>query len=243
MIFASWTKIDEDKMNLDDKNVFQRFSYHVKERGFKNTFRWKIYQKVMSKFSNYYFDYKFGVETRTIVPLDRLKIMSENKSCGVDYWPTNYYLLKNVFSNLRLNFSESNFVDYGAGKGRAMLFASQYGFKKVKGIEFSRELSQICQRNIRTYLKKKKQFFDYQILNMDAVNYQVQNEDNVFYFYNPFTERVMENVLVNIDESLKKKKRDIALIYVNSDFSEYFQRRYRQTYFNDNILETRIFKN
>jgi SAM-dependent methyltransferase len=41
-----------------------------------------------------------------------------------------------------------NFVDVGAGKGRALLLASELPFRKIIGVELSAELSSMAQNNV-----------------------------------------------------------------------------------------------
>lgn len=40
------------------------------------------------------------------------------------------------------------FLDYGSGKGRALIMAAQYPFRRILGVEFSPQLSLIASQNI-----------------------------------------------------------------------------------------------
>jgi len=52
--------------------------------------------------------------------------------------------------------SSHSFVDYGSGKGRVLLVASDYAFKKIVGVEFSKVLNDVAVANIATYRSSKQ---------------------------------------------------------------------------------------
>src|ERR1700752_1632972 len=49
-----------------------------------------------------------------------------------------------------------SFVDVGAGKGRALLLASELPFRKVIGVELSKPLAQIAAQNIEKWNRSKR---------------------------------------------------------------------------------------
>ena len=110
----------------------------------------------------------------------------------------------------------SVFVDYGAGKGRAMILAAECGFQKVKGLEFSPSLYHSAQEVIQSYSDKTgKNCFE--LTHCDVLDYQVKKEDNCFYFFHPFKDSILEGCLQNIHASLRENPRSALLIYqINS---------------------------
>jgi hypothetical protein len=46
------------------------------------------------------------------------------------------------------------FIDLGSGKGRVLLMASDYPFKRIIGVEFMPELQRVAQENIRKYAER-----------------------------------------------------------------------------------------
>ena len=70
-----------------------------------------------------------------------------NKPEGVEYGTIPPYLIKKILD--QVNYDQSDvFLDFGCGKGRVLLIASEYKFKKIIGIEFSPELAGIALKNI-----------------------------------------------------------------------------------------------
>jgi hypothetical protein len=50
-----------------------------------------------------------------------------------------------------LNFHDFTFIDLGSGKGRTLLMASDYPFRRIVGVELLPSLHQIAQQNLRQY--------------------------------------------------------------------------------------------
>ena len=100
--------------------------------------RWTIH-RICNRLIGYAFDIKYRTNTTSHVRLKDLEIQSNHKERGEQYEPTNIIPLKKLFNNLKFPI-HSVFVDLGCGKGRVLLIASEFGFKEVRGIEFSYEL-------------------------------------------------------------------------------------------------------
>ncbi len=54
-----------------------------------------------------------------------------------------------TIAELSIRYEEFAFVDFGSGKGRALLVAAEYPFERIVGIEFAEELHEIAQRQPR----------------------------------------------------------------------------------------------
>jgi len=101
-------------------------------------------------------------------------------------------------------------LDYGSGKGFAMIFFSKYPFSEIGGVELMPEMHNIAGRNFnRKTLPHLKSY------NADAAMFEDIDRYNFFYFYNPFKGEVLKKVLENIKTSLKRSPRTIIVIYHN----------------------------
>lgn len=160
------------------------------------------------------FDLRHGVSTGGWVELKGLDIPSENKSRGVDYQP----IKSAIFSSAMRSFAippDGVFVDFGSGKGRALIMAIQYGFQHVVGIEFAQELCLESEHNLARFRARSGKQFDAEILNLDATRYPITAKSSVFFLYNPFQEDVLIQVLNNIRASLQTEPRRAHLVYAN----------------------------
>jgi hypothetical protein len=68
---------------------------------------------------------------------------------GRQYQPTDPSLFREIVSGLRIEYSEFTFIDLGSGKGRALLLASEFPFRRIVGIELLPELHTIAKQNVR----------------------------------------------------------------------------------------------
>jgi SAM-dependent methyltransferase len=161
-----------------------------------------------------FFDYRHGTETRRIVELADLRITSPNKGRGVRCEPTRARSFERLMQVLRLP-TDGGFVDFGCGKGRVLIMAAEYGFQRVTGVEFSEELCGAARANVAAFLSHSETSPDIRVFHMDAADYEVQRDDTVFYFFNPFDATVLERVVGQIVASLELVPRKASIIYLN----------------------------
>jgi hypothetical protein len=159
------------------------------------------------------FDWRYHIDTAGVIQLADLTCESGNRKWGVWYEPTPLRALTLMLSVLPADVSNFTFVDFGSGKGRTLLYASTRAFRRILGVEFTLELHQVAERNIRTYRNPKQRCFDITSLHTDAVEFAMPEEPCVLYFFHPFGEEVMARVLANIRNSYQRHPRKFILLY------------------------------
>lgn len=167
------------------------------------------------------FERKLGIQTIQIKNLDGLTLASGNGHNAHHYQGASYYFLNKLFSKINTDRENNGFIDFGCGKGRALILAAQYGFKNIYGVELAKELCGEADANIQ---RVKHAFPDAQfhICFADAAHFDIPDQINVFYFFNPFPAIVMRSVLINIEKSLDRKLRKVYVVYVNPVHAEVF---------------------
>jgi hypothetical protein len=161
------------------------------------------------------FDREHGVDTEgTIVP-EQLDATSENRVFAAPYQAVLPETFFHVMKLLPIDFARSLFIDFGSGKGRALLLASELPFKKIVGIEFSSHLQQVAEANLRQYRSTTQQCRSFELVCSDAVAYGIPPEPAVFFFFNPFGEEVMAKVAAGIRRSLQQAPRTVFVVYFN----------------------------
>ena len=132
---------------------------------------------------------------------------------------------------LDYDLSRLTFVDYGAGKGRVLLLASQHPFAAVGGIEFAEELHDDAIMNIAQFPRSRMKCRNVECVLDDASQVGPPDGEAVHYFFNPFSREVFAEVLHNIVVSYRKRPRRLYLILVDQpevtdliDHSGVFQR-------------------
>jgi SAM-dependent methyltransferase len=181
----------------------------IREKGLSRT-----YQSVISVLEDYYFELKYGVTTSKIVKREDLDISEIAKEHSEEYKPTRIRHFRLLIKGLKLP-EESVFVDMGSGKGRVLLMASMNNFKRATGVEISSRLCEIARNNTIKFEKKLKRHLQIEVVNEDVLQYGIKNDENVFYFYKPFDNFVMETILERIKKSLSESPRKAWLIINN----------------------------
>ena len=165
---------------------------------------------------------KHLIQTTGIHKLNRISVVGDNKKNASIYQGANYYLLDKAFDFLLEEKATGTIVDFGSGKGRIMVVAAFYGYKNIKGIEFAGALNACAKKNIAG-IQWKYPDTNFSILTENAVNYEVDKEDTIFFFFNPFDEKVVLEVVKNIMKSLKNYPRKVYVVYLNPLHQEIFE--------------------
>ena len=179
----------------------------VRGRGVMQTM--KVAASVVADLS---FDWRHGTSTLRRVDADDFGAVGENLAHSEDYKATKARPLWSLLRSLDLPRTRG-FVDLGAGKGRVLLIAALYGFRKIVGVEFSPKLCECARRNIQIFKERRRVSVEIDIVESDAAAYPIQPDQDVFFMFNPFDEVVMAQVLANLRRSAEIAPRKVWLIY------------------------------
>ena len=188
-----------------------KFFRRIKERGTLATLLFTLSYCV-----DYLFDMKYKTDTFSWVGLDALGIDDAKKEHAYWYETTHAVPLRKLFKALRIRPGKV-LVDLGCGKGKVLLIASEFGFKEVRGVEFSPLLCDIASNNCSTYKARTKTNTVFSIHKFDVLDYRIKDDEDVFYLYDPFDAYILKQVLENILASLQKRKRKIWIIYLDAE--------------------------
>lgn len=180
---------------------------HVRERGLLNTVK-----VAASAVADVTFDWRYGTSTSEKVNWDQLGSTSQNLIHSRGYNATKARPLLALLKMLELP-SNGVFVDFGSGRGRALMIAALHGFRRIVGVEFSPALHESADRNIRIFLRATGLRAHIDLIQSDVTAYIIEADQNVFFMFNPFDAVVMTTVLSNIRASIARAPRRVWLIY------------------------------
>jgi len=166
-----------------------------------------------SRYSDIDYDFDHGVDTTwaTVSLRTRIReLLSEGQ-----YQPTDPVLFDQILNSMPVPVEGFTFLDLGAGKGRTLLMASKYPFRRIIGVEILAELHQAAQQNIVRYRDAQQKCFAIESHAGDARCFRFPAEDLMLYLFNPFPEPVLRQVLANLHDSLLAGPRRIYVIYHN----------------------------
>jgi SAM-dependent methyltransferase len=135
------------------------------------------------------------------------------------YQPTDPALFREMLDGLQrqanVNFADFTFVDLGSGKGRTLLMASDYPFRRIVGVELLPSLHQIAQENLRQYKSESQRCFALESICSDATTFPLPEEPLLLYLFNPFPEAGLRRVIANLEQSLNAHPRPVYVLYHN----------------------------
>lgn len=144
------------------------------------------------------------------------------------YFPTEPWLFEQIMQAVPARFQDFTFVDLGSGKGRCLLMAAPYGFRKIIGVEFMPEWHGVAQENIRKYAetraRENKPAPAIENLCLDARDFDFPAGPLVVYLFNPFPEPMLAGVLDRLRQSLLQQPRPVYLAYRYPEFENLIAR-------------------
>lgn len=131
------------------------------------------------------------------------------------YQPTEPALFQAMMACLQIEFKEFTFLDLGSGKGRTLLMASEYAFRRIVGVEILPALHKVAQENLAQYKSESRKCFTVEAVCGDATEFCFPTEPTVLYLFNPFQESGMKGVTARLDASLNAHPRTVYVLYHN----------------------------
>ena len=212
------------------KTILPRIRKSLRDRGLIGTLRrsfvlplhlakeYRLARRLRANQPASEFDRVHGVDTHgqfgTLTFLSDLEIPSPNWIEGYDYVPIPPDKFGRVMASLDIAFQDFTFVDFGSGKGRALLLAAEYPFKQIIGLEFSPELHRIAEQNIARYRSATQRCKNIRSLNVDFAAFEIPAEPLVLFFFDLCRGRVLAAVVAGIARSLAAHPRADYVAYV-----------------------------
>lgn len=184
--------------------------------------------KRKQRYGNVDFDWDYRVDTTgaTVGGRDRLLGLFHSP-----YQPTDPSLFHEMLASLRIDFEEFTFIDVGSGKGRALLMAADYPFRRILGIELFPALHRIAIDNIRHYESDTQKCFALESVCEDARRFEFPPEPILLYLFNPLPETGLRELLRNLERSFDEHPRPVLVLYSNPILGDVFEKgsRYIKT--------------
>jgi SAM-dependent methyltransferase len=117
------------------------------------------------------------------------------------------------------NFSQFTFIDIGAGKGRALLLASEFAFRRIIGVELLPELVEIARENVREF-ERRGIYSGVELVCEDAANFNFPAEPAVVFLFNPLPRAALQTLIQNLERSLHQNPRSVYVAYANPIFEQ-----------------------
>jgi hypothetical protein len=168
------------------------------------------------------FDAEYGVRTSGLIVGRALKSGHHNDRHNTAYYGVAPSIFQRILAQWRrykpaAPLSEYTFVDLGAGMGRALLLASEHGFRQCIGVEMNPTLAAIARRNNALWRKADRAESPLRLLCRDAVEYKLPAGPCAIFLFNPFGAPVLKRLLTQWDKQLRGREGQVDLLYVNNE--------------------------
>ena len=202
----------------------------------------------LTEFPIHPFDQMHGVDTSGLVPAKHLVTGHANDEHVTAYYGVAPSILRSLIHQWRETIlphpiSSYTFIDIGAGKGRGLLVASEYHFRKVIGIELNPALAGVARANVAHWTAARASdptaapLAPIEVLEQDALDYIFPATPTLLFLFHPFEAPVLRKLLRNIETQLgaplvassssrvrSKAPPALDLIYVNAECANVLDR-------------------
>lgn len=167
------------------------------------------------------FDTQWGTDTFAMRELHTLAVDPAVAAHARRYQASNGADMPVWFAELGIDCARTTFIDYGCGKGRALLEAARFPFARVIGVEFAPELVEIATRNRDIMQARGALAAPVELVCMDAGQYLPPVDgDLLCYFYDPFDDVVMAPVA----DRLTALTQAVTILYLEPNCVGQFRR-------------------
>jgi hypothetical protein len=186
------------------------------------------------------FDQMHGVDTSGLVPAKHLATGHANDEHVTAYYGVAPSILRNLINQWRETIpahpiSSYTFIDIGAGKGRGLLVASEYHFRKVIGIELNPALAATARANVAHWVASHSAdstadpIACIEVLQQDALEFDFPRTPTLLFLFHPFEAPVLRRLLRRIETQFAGRAKTaqspaLDLIYVNAECANVLDR-------------------
>lgn len=124
------------------------------------------------------------------------------------YEPTPYSVLERLANSGWLR-KEDHLLDFGAGKGRVSFYLAWQVRCRCIGVEYDPRIFAAAQENRKTAVSGSRVEFT----EAAAERFEVPDEADRMFFFNPFSVEILRKVLARIRESYSRAPREILLFF------------------------------
>ena len=149
--------------------------------------------------ADYDWEYRVNTTSGAVGWRDRLLGMFHSP-----YQPTEPGLFHEMMQALvdhgKFDPAEFTFIDLGSGKGRTLLMATDYPFRKIVGVEILPALHRIAVENVAKYKADSQKCFAIECVCGDATTFALPAEPLIIYLFNPFPDAGLRRVVSNLEQ-------------------------------------------
>jgi SAM-dependent methyltransferase len=159
-------------------------------------------------------DLHYGTDTSGLVDADRLQDDSTLVSLINPYMGSQPSIIRRALQTLP-DIGGYTFIDFGCGKGRPMIIATEFAFSAVLGLDISAELVQVANKNAALIARKFPERTPMKAMEANVSEVSLPAGKLVIFLYNPFADALISALLNKIEAALADETEHLFVVYVN----------------------------
>lgn len=140
------------------------------------------------------------------------EIASPSWRHGAGYDPVPEDVFRRALDAIPAPLDGWTFVDFGAGKGKALLLASERPFGRIVGVEYAPPLARAARENAERFAGRGRGAA-IEVVEGDALDFPIPGGPLVLFFHHPFEAPVFDRVLERIVAAAAAEPRPVWLVY------------------------------
>jgi hypothetical protein len=179
------------------------------------------------------FDQLHGTDTSGLIPGT---VIAQGTGVPVDELTAYYGIAPSILQGIidiwmqrtapKYPIDHTVFLDIGAGKGRAVLLASQHPFLRIEGVELNADLARIAAANIALWHQDPaaNALAPIELHHADATKHPLPSAPTLAFLFHPFELPILKRFLRHVETSQAAAPRPFDLVYANSEHDSYLDR-------------------
>ena len=158
-------------------------------------------------------DRKYRIETREQIHESAIQWPVGRPVAGLHkYEPVQTWSFRRLLRDLSPS-RDIAFVDLGCGKGRVLVLAAEYGFRRVIGVELAPEVYEAAKCNLERCAPYLPAATAVELVHDDATLWAAPDDAGMFFLFNPFGEELLARAIANIGDSVAAAPRDVTVVF------------------------------
>ena len=180
------------------------------------------------------FDRTYGVETSGADQVAEFKLDPAIARHMSPYAGSQPSIIRRALDTLPL-VDDTSFVDLGCGKGRPLVVASEFPFRRIVGVELAPHLVSVARANAATIRRRFPERAAIEIVEEDATRFRWPAGKLVLFCYNSFDAELVGKLVASLERGLAGPVEHVFVVYYNPvwgallDRSPAFERWYAAT--------------
>lgn len=161
-----------------------------------------------------FFDAERGTDSGGQISALKLATGSSADTFNVGYISSNPAIIRRLLKDIP-DLETATFIDIGCGKGRPLLVASEFPFKRIIGVELNPGLADVARANARVIAERYPERTTIEIVCGDVRDFAFPDGYLVVYFYNSVYKPLIKILARKLAAHVNERASKIMLLYYN----------------------------